>query len=181
MKKFLGLFLSVLFASGSLVSAQSNEPFAELDRYVKTEQNGFFSGEESTVTLFNAERIRLGKNFETELLKYLGKDIEKHYWISAYLDYEEFLQGNERLPQLSLRIKQRGLSLIETQKEEDTFSSVIGLNVTAAILSQKLKLPAQAKSYKAKAENLMKKDDAYRGTFPALDDADRAIYDAIEH
>ena len=180
MKKFLGLFLIVLYASCSLVSAQSNTPFAELDHHVKTEQKGFWGGEESTVTLFNAARKRLGKNFETELMKYLGEDIEKHYWISAYLNYEDYLQGNERLPELSLRIKQKALALIETLPKEDTIGSVVGLNVTAAILSKQLKMDALAKSYKAKAESLAK-DEAYMGTFPALSDEDRAIYDAIKY
>ena len=180
MKIFLGLFLIALVAGCTLVGAQTSSPFAELDRHVKTEQKGFWGGDDSTVTLFNAARKRLGKNFEAELMKYLGEDVEKHYWISAYLDYDDYLQGSERLPQLSLRIKQRGLSLIEKLPEEDTFSSVVGLNVTAAILSKKLKLDAEAKAYKAKAENLIKKE-AYQGTFPALDEADRAIYDAIEN
>jgi hypothetical protein len=181
MKKTIGLFLMVFCVSCVLVCAQTKAPFAELDRHIKTAQNGFWGGDDSIVTLFNAERKRLGKNFEAELMKYLGNDVEKHYWISAFLDYEDYLQGNERLPQLALRIKQRGLTIIENLSEEDAFSNIVGLNVTAAILSKKLKMDAQAKSYKAKAEALLKKDELYRGTFPALDDEDRAIYDAIDY
>src|SRR5688572_11717419 len=114
MSKSLVLFLIVLFASCALVSAQDSAPFAELDRHVKTTQNGYFGGEEATVTLFNNERKRLGKNFESALLKYLGEDLDKHYWISLYVEVENYLQGNERLPQLSLRIKQKGLAVAET-------------------------------------------------------------------
>ena len=181
MKKFLGLFLCVLLVGCTFAAAQTAAPFAELDRHVKTEQNGFFSGEETTVNLFNAERKRLGKNFETELLKYLGKDVAKHYWISLFLDMEDFLQGNERLPQLSLRIKQRGLSLLEDQTEEDAFLNAVSLNVTAAILSEQLKMHDLAKSYKAKAEGLMKKDEIYKAGFPALSDEERAVYEAIKY
>lgn len=181
MKKLLGLFLVMLFVSCSFVSAQSGNAFAELDQHVKTEQKGFFGGEETTVTLFNAVRKSLSKNFETELFKYLGNDVDKHYWISLYLEDKDYLQGNERLPELSLRIKQRALSMAETQEEEDTFLSIIGLNVTAAILSKQLKQDALAKSYKAKAEALLKQNEAYQGTFPALREEERAIYDAIEY
>lgn len=180
MKTLFGLFLITLFLGCTFASAQSSAPFAELDEHIKTERNGYFGGDETTVALFNAERERLGKNFETELFKYLGKDAEKHKWIALYLKDEDYLQGNEPLLQLSLRILQRGLDLIETQKEDESRSAT-SLNVYAALLSLKLKMPAQARAHKAKVEELLKKGDDYLGTFPALSDKDRAIYDSIPY
>jgi hypothetical protein len=186
MKKFLGLFLIVLYVGCSFAAAQisitqSTKPFAEFDSYLKKEQKGIISGDEKLVTLFNAERKRLGEDFAFEVVKYLGRDLEKHYWVSLYLEDKDFVQGNARLPDFSLRILQAAIDLIENEDVEDKSMSNVAIYATAAILSKKQKQAALAKQYKAKAEALLKKDDTYQGTFPALTEEDRAIYDGIKN
>lgn len=88
----------IFFVSYSFVAAQTTKPFAELDRQVKVQRGGFNGSKQPLAAAFNAERKRLGKQFETELLKYLGDDVEKHYWISTFLEADSYLQGNAPLP-----------------------------------------------------------------------------------
>lgn len=178
MRKFLGLFLSFLLLGFSSALAQSDKPFAELDRYAKT-GSGLFNHSDKTVSLFNAERKRLGANFENQLIGYLGGDVDKYYWISLYLSEKDYVQDNKPLPELALRIMQMGLEITQTHSDDVSVINIMGLNVNAAILSKKLKKNDLAKKYKAAAESLLGKDE-YLGTFPALNDKDREIYDSIK-
>lgn len=186
MREIPGLLFIILVAGYTFAAAQFaapvqlyNKPFAAFDNYVKTEQKGMLGGDEKLATLFNAERIRLGNDFGTELVKYLGDDLEKHYWIPLYLTEKEYLPGNDPMPEFALRILQHAVNLIENEKAEDKMMNTVGIYVYAAILSKKLKQDAQAKKYKAKSESLSKKDE-FMGTFPALSEEESNIYESIK-
>jgi hypothetical protein len=174
--------LLLTFGGHSLAAGQSARPFAEVERQVKTQTAGWDGWQPRLVTLFNAERKRLGRRFEAELLKYLEDgNIAKHYWISSFLEAKDYLQGNAPLPYLSLLIKQQALSLLENRSDQDSLMSVVSLSVTAAVLSEQLNFRALAKSYKAKAEDLLAKDEDFGGGFPAMGEEERKLYRAIEY
>jgi hypothetical protein len=178
------IFFLILLTCGvhSLAAGQHTRPFAEVERHVKAQRSGWDGSKERLVTLFNAERRRLGKRFEAELLRYLDDaDVAKHYWISSFLEAQDYLQGNAPLPYLSLLIKQQALSLLENRSDQDSLMSVVSLSVTAAVLSEQLNFRALAKSYKAKAEDLLAKDEDYGAGFPAMSEEERKLYRAIEY
>ena len=79
----------VFFFLGLHVSAQStNAPFSLLDRRVKDERGGWAGSKEDFSRIFRAERARLGASFESELLRYLGTDIDKHLGTTLELSLE---------------------------------------------------------------------------------------------
>src|SRR5438552_14669434 len=106
-------------------------PFATLEKAVKEERAGWAGDKSHLSTVFDAERRRLGDRFEGELLKWLGNDPERHYWISSFLEYEGYLHGSKRLPQLSLLVKQQGLALVQGKDDEESRGYVVGLSTTA--------------------------------------------------
>src|SRR5688572_22048730 len=153
------LIASVLLSVVILQAQQPNEaPFTVVERAVRDEQGGWNGNKDFLSRVFDSERRRLGPQFESELTKWLGTDAEKHYWVSGFLDWESYLHGNKRLPELSLLIKEQGLSLVQNKDDYDSKGYVIKLCITAAILSDELGLRALASSYKAQAENLLGKD-----------------------
>lgn len=176
----LSFILLVLSVGIALGQETKRKPFANLDDQVKRELGGWNGSKQPLAKTFNAERQRLGVKFESELLKYLGTDVEKHYWISSFLESQSYLQGNPPLPYLSLLIKQQGLALCTGKGDQQSKHFTVGLGVTAAVLSEQLGLGELAKYYKATAERLITEDADLKGSFPAMDENEHKIYDRIK-
>lgn len=175
------LTAAILLSAVLLHAQQPNEaPFTVVERALKEEQGGWGGNKQRLSGVFDNERKRLGPQFESELSKWLGNDPEKHYWVSAFLDWEGYLHGNKRLPQFSLLIKQQGLVLVVGKDDDDSKGLVIGLSMTAAILSDELGLRALASYYKSQAEDLLRKDPSLSKHIPALSEAERRRYDEIK-
>lgn len=179
MRKLLGVIFVLAFSALPALAQNNQCAFYQLDQQVAKEPGGFAGDKQKLSTLFNAERIRLGKNFEPELLQYLGSDVDRHYWISAFLEVPSYLHGNQPLRHLSLLIKQQGLSLLRGQTDQESLGSVVSLSVTAAVLSEDLGLHSLAAAYKADAEKLIAADEDFGGWFPAMDDYGRCLYTTI--
>src|ERR1044072_6683096 len=176
MKQFF--LLALFFISCATLNAQTVTPFTGLERQVKS-QGGWGGPKEPLARGFNAERKRLGNRFETELLKYVGTDVERHYWTSALLEDAGYLQGSAPLPHLSLLLKQQALALLDGKRDEDSLMNIVMLAVTAAVLAQRLHLHPLAVSYKTTAQSLIDRDPDLGGAFPALYPEERKMYDAI--
>jgi hypothetical protein len=172
--------LVLLLIHISLVNGQAAAPpFASLERAVK-EQRGGWAGDKSKLSaVFAAERRQLGDKFEAELLKWIGKDVERHYWISSFLESDSYLHGNKRLPYLALLIKEQGLSLIRDKDDAESQGDVVRMSITAAALSAELGLSTLAISYKNQAETLLKSNSDLSGYVPAMNEDDRRRYDNI--
>src|SRR5262249_10269531 len=153
-------------------------PFTELDNQLKS-QGGWGLDNQRLAELFNVGRKRLGDRFEPELMKYLGQDLEKHYWISAFLEAPTYLQGATPLPHLSLLIKQQALSLLEGKEDNQSLSDTVRLSVTAAVLSEQLGLHELAVSHKVKAERLIRKETELGASFPAMVEEERKLYESL--
>jgi TonB family protein len=175
------LMAAILLCTVALRAQQSVElPFAALEKAVREEQGGWAGNKDRLSKIFNEERKRLGPDFENVLLKWLSYDRDKHYWVSAFLDWEVYLHGNKRLPELALLIKQQGLALVKNEDSEETRGYIIGVSITAAILSDELGLQPLARSYKAEAERLLRLNPSLTAFVPALSDAERRRYDEIK-
>jgi TonB family protein len=174
-------FFAVLLCALVLQSQQGMErPFARFEHAVKEESGGWAGNKERLSTVFDAERKRLGNRFEDELLKWLGNDPEKHYWISLFLESESYLHGSKRLPQLSLLVKQQGLALVQGKDDEESRGYVVRLGMTAAILSEELGFRALASSYKSEAEGMLLRNPNLSVYVPAVTEAERQRYDKIK-
>ena len=181
MIKHTAYFIVAILFSAVVIHAQQPDdaPFAALDKRVKAAPMVWAGNKENLSKIFDDERRRLGDRFEPELLKWLGNDPEKHYWISAFVECEDYLHGNKRLPQLSLLIKQQGLALVHGKKDVQSRGYVLGLSITAAVLSDELGLGPLAVFYKSQAEELRAKDSEMGGYVPALSKAEWDRYDNI--
>ena len=182
MNKYFAYMIAVVLVSAVVVHAQQPDeaPFAAFTKEIMGTSHRWAGEKHSLSKMFDDERRRLGDRFETELLKWLGDDPEKHYWVSSFIESDDYLHGNKRLPELSLLIKQQALSLVQGKSDEQSQGYVIGLSITAAILSDELGLRSLASHYKWTAERLLGSDPSLAGHIPAMSEADRRRYDDIK-
>jgi TonB family protein len=182
----LVFLLSIIFASAISVMSQepppkqpnSSSPFADLDNQLK-KQGGWNKDKQRPAELFNIERKRLGDRFEPELMKYLGQDFERHYWISTFLEDTGYLQGAPRMPHLSLLIKHQAIALLEGKADMESMINTVSVSVTAAVLSEQLGLHKLAVSHKTRAEGLIQKDDTLVFGFPAMSEQEGNLYESL--
>jgi TonB family protein len=154
-------------------------PFEELDKNVQTQPGGWNGDKSSLSRLFDNERRRLGERFEPELLKYVARDPERHYWISLFLEEPSYLHGSKPLLQLSLLLKLQGISLLRGKTDEESAGQTLAFDVLTVVLSQKLGLTELAIHHKNEAEVALLKNPNLGGYHPALSEDDRRIYDAV--
>ena len=173
------LIAAFLLSAVVMHAQEPDAPFADLDKRVKSAPMVWAGDKQTLSKTFDDERRRLGDDFERELLKWIATDPEKHYWISAFVECEDYLHGNKRLPQLSLLIKQQGLALVYGKKDVQSRGYVLGFSITAAVLSDELGLGPSAIFYKSQAENLRARDPEMGGYVPALSKEEWDRYDNI--
>lgn len=178
------LLCMIALSLSALPHARAQEtspaPFAEVEKQVRGQQGGWWGPKEPLTALFNAERERLGKEFEAELLKYVGTDVDKHYWVALLLTDTEYLQGSEPLPELSLVIADKALALLAGKDDEESLGLTVGVSVNAAVVGEKMGWHPSAAAYKRKAETLLAKYPDLGAFFPALGEEERKLYDSIE-
>ena len=127
----------------------------------------------------NNIRNNLGDKFEEELFKFIENDIEGYYWCGNFLLEECYLFGNKPLPELALKLYDKGLSLPAEGQDTMFMSHKVSLSIIAAIENKKCGNTEKAKDLKAQAEKLMKENPDLLGAFPAIDDEERNIYDSL--
>lgn len=179
MKRLIEVTFLLALLTVPVLAQDDKPPFYLLDKQVKDQRGGWAGSKQDLSAVFNAERIRLGDKFEAELLKYLGNDVEKHYWISFFLESLSYLHSNKPLPHLSLLIKQQALSLLRGKTDQESLGDALKLSVTAAVLSEDLGLHALAETYKKDAEKILASDSDFRAWFPGMSEYDRCLYDSI--
>lgn len=169
----LGLFPSD--DNGTISPTKIQLPFYELKKSL--EVDGWGSNNTEKAKLFNIERSRLGKNFEKELLALIDNDINANYWAGVYLTDKYYLKENTPLNELALKIFRNAIYLCE--KKPDKESEIVAIGIVAAIVCARNSKMKEAKEFKIKVEELLKKDQSYGSSKPALDDDEWKIYDSI--
>lgn len=178
MKRIIYISFIICFASFMIVA--QNKPFENFDKAVKTEKAGFSGNKENLSKVFNQERILLGDNFETELWKYLGDDIEKYYWLNSFVESESYLHGNKALPELAFRIRQKGLELLDKKGDNKSLGRKITLNRKQAIYFHNAGNRDSAIKSKRIAENILKENDDISAYVGGMSRLDRCIYTNLE-
>ncbi len=120
MRKIISIYF--LICCASIFSFGQSKPFAAFDKALKNEKSGFSGNKENLSKVFNEERIRLGGSFETELWKYIGDDVEKIYWLNLFVESESYLHGNDSLPDLAFKIRQKGLELLNSKNDKKSLA-----------------------------------------------------------
>ncbi len=136
MRKILFICFTICFVS--IFAFAQTHPFDSLEKAVKEQRGGFNGNKENLSTVFNQERIRLGENFEGELWKYLGNDVEKHYWIGSFLKSKSYLHGNQSLPELALKVWQNALALIGEKTDEESLGDKFKISILSTILATRV-------------------------------------------
>ena len=182
------VILTVLAAAGYVVSKEAQvRPFSKLlEATEKPEprwrlaRRGWGFRRYELAALFRAERKRLDRNFDREVIKLLGKSVERHLAVAGYLEAKEYLGDDLPRPYLALAIYQQALLLCDEIKNEDAKADQVTISMSASILAKRLGFHTLAKTHKARAEQLIKLDDNLRGAIPAMAGSDWKIYESIK-
>ena len=177
MRKVLFISILLCFASG-YVSAQE-APFRVFDEAVKKESGGLSGNKENLSTIFNAERIRLGNEFETALWKYLGDDADKHFWISSFLTAKSYLHGNEPLPELAFKIRTRALELLQKKNDKRSLGRKVTINRKLAVSSKLAGKQDDAERFRDSAETILAKHDDLSAYISGRTEYEICIYQNI--
>lgn len=178
MRKVLAVSFIICFVS--IFAFAQSQSFEILDKAVKAQSYGFNGNQEKLAAIFNQERIRLGENFEPELWKYLGEDVEKYYWISFFLVWKGYLQGNKPLPELAFKIRQSGVELIGNTADKENLGRKITFLRDMAVASYLSGKHHLAVKYKKQAALIFKKYDDIGAYVGATTEFENCIYDNLE-
>jgi TonB family protein len=154
-------------------------PFHLFDKAVNEEVG--FNGDKSKLSRdFSYERSQLGDIFEVELWKYLGNDVEKHYWIGSFLTSKSYLHADKPLPLLAFSVWQNGIKLTKDKEDEENVKRRYSLMILASVLADKIGKKDIAVVYKNEIELLQKeKPEIVGGSFPAMYKNELCIYNNI--
>lgn len=169
MRKIIYICFIICFVS--VFAFAQNQPFENFSKAVEEQQGGFNGNKENLSKVFNQERIRLGDKFETELWKYIGDDIEKHYWLNSFVESDSYLHGNKSLPELAFKIRRKGLNLLNKKDDKRSLGRKVTLNRKQAIYYHNIGKRDLAIKSKDTAEAILKESDeisAYVGGFTRL-------------
>lgn len=161
-----------------ILNSGKQQPFANLDAHL-AKNNLEFDNDEQTVKLFNQERMRLGANFETELWKYLGDNLAKHYWISGFVEYDDYLQGNKPLPQLAFKIREKAVELSVANDDYPSLGMKFTMLRDIAVYLYLAGKRESAIAHKRKAEIIYKEIKDF-GVVGATTEYVMCIYDNLE-
>lgn len=178
MRKIVYVCFVICFAS--LFSLAQNKPFEDFDKVVNNEKGGFSGNKENLSKVFNQERMRLGDSFEKELWKYIGNDIEKHYWLNSFVESASYLHGNKPLPELAFKMRQKGLELLDKKDDKKSLGRKVTLNREQAIYFHSVGNRDSATKSKTLAENFLKKSVEISAYVGAMTRLDRCIYLNLE-
>lgn len=173
------LFIVVLFSLAVGYAAAQDAPFQIFIEAVKKEPGGFNGNKENLSTVFNAERIRLGGEFEVSLWKYVDSDEEKHYWIPYFLTVKSYLHDNSPLPELASRIRQKALDLLVDKKDKSSIGRRINLMRELAISFKQQGKQELAIKYKTDAEEILRNRTDLTAYLISFSGLKRCIYENL--
>ena len=173
------VILAFAFLS-SLLSA--DHPFANLEGKTKSRWSGWGVNNRDKAKVFNAERKRLGKAFQRELLKYVAEDIQRHYWCASFLTANSYIGDNAAMPKLALLLLEQGITLCKADLSQDgNKGHLVSFSANAAVLCQQLGLNVQAKHHRGTTERLIEQAPDLVGAWPCMTKDERKVFDSIPY
>ncbi|HHT27906.1 MAG TPA: hypothetical protein GXZ82_11750 [Firmicutes bacterium] len=122
---------------------------------------------------------RLGDDFTSELLDFIGDDIRLHYYIGTGLADMDDDRNTPAYRLLGLLLLEQGLMLSEQNAEPYDRYMQVSFNVVAARTAKRMGFDVLAKKYKEQALALTEADPDLIGGWPAGNPEDIAAFDAI--
>ena len=177
----VGRAVAVLLLSALAVGVGDNTspPFADLARTAENQWAGWEGDKRPLAELLYREQNRLGGRFELELARFIGSDVQRHYWVAALLSSAEPAAGGKRRPYLALVILEQGVYLSERAPGIQAKADAVRMSIRAAVLSRQLGFQHLAIAHKSRAEALIAKHSELAGASPAMSAQDHKTYSAI--
>ncbi len=165
------LLLIVLFTASLPLAQEADKSVAEFDKLAHRCADA--------PDVIEAQRKRLGDRFEAELLKYLGSDVDKHYWVSCSLSGCATPTSDRYLESLSLLIREQALSLLANKDDEHSLYTAVSLHVVAAVQSERLGFHQLAVAHKTETARLVSEQPLLKGGYPAMSKEEWLVYDSL--
>ncbi|MBN1699795.1 MAG: hypothetical protein JW881_19930 [Spirochaetales bacterium] len=172
-----------LFCCTSISSSDTEDPFMPLTNYVES-HNGWSFNHNRQSDIFNEIRVGLGDDFGKKLCSYVGSDLDRIYWCGLFLIEDDYLHGSQPDAGLAIEIFEKGAAVktdpsSNDKAEMNMVAKQATLKIIYAILLYRDGQTDKARLYKIEIENLFEEYPIYCGAFPAINDEDRDIYNAL--
>lgn len=148
------ILILVIYAVFAVAVSAQEKPFDRFESAVRAERGGFAGNKQELSKVFNAERIRLGDQFDAEVIKYLGSDVEKLYWIGFFLTSPSYLHGNVPLPESTYKIWKAAILLLEAKNDDSSLGRLLTIKSRLALVAKDLGRRTEALELKESAEKL---------------------------
>ena len=160
----------------------SSRPFAEIIRIVQFADYqppnafGWIANTRELYPYFHRERLRLGKDFEPELWKFLGHNFYRHYFACMMLSRSKDYPVENQNPELTLRILEKAIKIAHRHPVYEIRGFSVTLSVIGAVEYYKSGNKYKAFRHKSRAERMFA-TKSYSGFSPAMYPEDREIYE----
>jgi hypothetical protein len=128
---------------------------------------------------FQAVRRDMGPDFEPELWRYLGNDVDKQDRIASFLVYPGYLHGSLPMPNLARQINLKTLSLLAGKPDRSSRILFVTASVDAAVESGELEYTAEAERHKMDVQKMLAAERFLVAGLPAMTDYENCVYDLI--
>ncbi len=181
-RAILGLASVVAVSLALAAEGQRDKPpFALLEEQARRQARGWHGDQRALRKLFDQERRRLGKNFQRELLRFIGTDLDKHAAAATFLLVGKPPHGTRPLPYFALLIDHQMLVLLRRKGDQDSRATRVGMSAHTAIRCAQLGLGVLATHHKETAERLVAAEPILAGAWPSMTRRQRELYEAIPY
>jgi hypothetical protein len=174
-KAILVFLLASLLAP---VARGEDDPFAPLLKHLQGQDGEWSTDNAEVARVFHRCARAITNDYRGAVLRFLGTNLERHYWISSYLVDKPYLHGTKPDADLALLILCQATKI--TPRDDDELVLALGVRVRLAVLAKMNGFDLLAASQKAAATQMVRSNQKLQGgVMPAMDDAETRIYEGI--
>ncbi len=176
MKRFALIHLLTLVPVTLAVAADS--PFTPLLKHLDAQGGEWDTDNEEVARIFHACVKTITNDSHAAILEFLGPDLRRHYWISAYLVEDCYLHGSTPDAEFAMLILCQATKI--APREDAELVLALGVRVKLAVLAKRRGFVVLATAAKASAVQMKRSNKKLQGgAMPAMDADALKVYNDI--
>lgn len=173
-----GVLVCLLTFLLALVVRGEDDPFAPLFKHLQAQDGEWSTDNAEVARAFHRCTKAITNDYRGAVLRFLGTDLQRHYWVSSYLVDKPYLHGTKPDADFAMLILCQATKI--TPRDDDELVLALGVRVRLAVLAKMNGFDLLAASQKTAAAQMVRSNKKLQGgVMPAMDDAETRIYEGI--